>query len=61
LDYYREACFRPIRPDREKAIEEMKQITKAAAETHRRELHGALSEEYLLGALYDAGHWKVKS
>ncbi|MDI5886159.1 hypothetical protein ACFO0O_12065 [Cobetia amphilecti] len=51
--------LRPIRSDREKAIGEMKQITKAAADAHKRELHGALSEEYLLGALYDAGHRKV--
>ncbi|AOM00840.1 hypothetical protein Q4589_00205 [Cobetia marina] len=51
----------PARSDREKAIESMKQITKAAADAHKRELHGALSEEYLLGALYDAGHRKVKS
>ncbi len=60
LDFYLEDSFRPIRPDREKAIEEMKQITKAAADAHKHELHGALSEEYLLGALYDAGHRKVK-
>ncbi|MGS0465845.1 hypothetical protein ACU8V3_00640 [Cobetia marina] len=53
--------LRPIRTDREKAIGDMKQITKAAADAHKRELHGALSEEYLLGALYDAGHRKVKS
>lgn len=53
--------LRPIRSDREKAIGDMKQITKAAADAHKRELHGALSEEYLLGALYDAGHRKVKS
>jgi hypothetical protein len=53
--------FRPIRSDREKAIEEMMQIAKAAADAHKRELHGALSEECLLGALYDAGHRKVKS
>ncbi len=51
----------PIRSDREKAIESMKQITKAAADAHKRELHGALSEEYLLGALYDTGHRRVKS
>ncbi|UTV87503.1 hypothetical protein KDX00_03085 [Cobetia amphilecti] len=53
--------LRPIRSDREMAIGDMKQITKAAADAHKRELHGALSEEYLLGALYDAGHRKVKS
>ena len=53
--------FRPIRSERETAIEDMKQITKAAADAHKRELHGALSEEYLLGALYDAGHRKVKA
>ena len=53
--------LRPIRSDREKAIGDMKQITKAAADAHKRELHGAMSEEYLLGALYDAGHRKVKS
>ncbi len=53
--------LRPIRSERETAIEDMKQITKAAADAHKRELHGALSEEYLLGALYDAGHRKVKS
>ncbi|UBU49775.1 hypothetical protein LCW13_05830 [Cobetia amphilecti] len=51
--------FRPIHSERETAIEDMKQITKAAADAHKRELHGALSEEYLLGALYDAGHRKV--
>lgn len=58
-----EVCARselhPTRSDREKAIGDMKQITKAAADAHKRELHGALSEEYLLGALYDAGHRKV--
>ena len=53
--------LRPIHSERETAIEDMKQITKAATEAHKRELHGALSEEYLLGALYDAGHRKVKS
>ena len=53
--------LRPAHSDREKAIESMKQITKAAADAHKRELHGALSEEYLLGALYDAGHRKAKS
>lgn len=52
--------FRPIRSERETAIEDMKQITKAAADAHKRELHGKMSEEYLLGALYDAGHRKVK-
>ncbi|MGY3728042.1 MULTISPECIES: hypothetical protein [Cobetia] len=60
-----EVCARselhPIRSDREKAIGDMKEITKAAADAHKRELHGALPEEYLLGALYDAGHRKVKS
>jgi len=60
LDAYGADCFRPIRSERETAIEDMKQITKAAADAHKRELHGALSEEYLLGALYDAGHRKVK-
>lgn len=53
--------LRPMRSDRETAIEDMKQITKAAADAHKHELHGALSEEYLLGALYDAGHRKVKA
>ncbi|NVN55201.1 hypothetical protein FLM52_05235 [bacterium Scap17] len=60
LDAYGADCLRPIRSERETAIEDMKQITKAAADAHKRELHGALSEEYLLGALYDAGHRKVK-